>query len=75
MFTVNKKKKRLTTLDKSGCCYHITEEFSVIRNKPVKVYSMEEDAAIADEKRVRITTKTLTGGKWKTSVKYVKREE
>ena len=34
-----------------------------------------EDATIPDEKKVKITTKNLVGGKWKTSVKYVKREE
>ena len=75
MFEVDKAKKRLSTFDKSGCCYHITEEFAVVGNKPVKIRSVEEEVTPADDKRVRVTTKTLVGGKWKTTVKYVKREE
>ncbi len=75
MFTVDKEKKVLETFDKSGCCYHITERYSVIGNRPVKIYSFEEDANIADETKVKTTTKLFVGGKWKTTVKYVKREE
>lgn len=71
MFKVDKKQKRLSTLDKSGCCYHIAEEFIVAGNKPVKVRSVEEEYTGADE-RTKITTKVLVGGKWKTTVKYVK---
>ena len=75
MFEVDKQRKRLSTLDKSGCCYHIAEEFIVVGNKPVKVRSVEEDATIADDRKVKITTKTLVNGKWKTSVEYHLREE
>jgi hypothetical protein len=75
MFGVDPKRKRLSTLDKSGCCYHIAEEFIVVGNKPVKVRSVEEELAGTDDGRSRITTNTLVGGKWKTSVKYGKREE
>lgn len=75
MFTVDKKRKLLETFDKSGCCLHYTERYKVVANKPVKVFEEEEDATIPDEKRVKITTKTLVGGKWKKSVKYVKRED
>jgi len=73
MFEIDKKKKRLKTFDKSGCCYHIAEEFVVRENKPVRVLSVEEDLAGTDG-RAKITTKTLVGGKWKTSVKYGKRD-
>lgn len=72
MFEIDKKRKRLRTFDKSGCCWHITEEFSVVGNRPVKVFSEEEDATIAGDK-VKITTKTRVNGKWKTVVKYEKR--
>lgn len=75
MFEVDKAKKRLTIFDKSGCCWHVTEEYSVVRNRPVKVFVVEEDATIPDETKVKITTKTLVNGKWKTSVKYVPREQ
>ena len=74
MFEIDKKKKRLKTFDKSGCCYHIAEEFVVRGNKPVKVLSVEEDMAGTDG-RAKITIKTLAGGRWKTSVKYRKRDE
>lgn len=73
MFEVDKAKKRLRIFDKSGCCWHVTEEYSVIGNRPVKIFIEEEDATIADQTKVKITTKNLVGGKWKTSVKYVKR--
>jgi len=74
MFEVDKKKKQLSTFDKSGCCYHISEKYSVVNNRPYKVFSEEEDANIADEDKVRITTKTRIGGKWKTKIRYIKRE-
>ena len=75
MFDVDKKKKVLRIFDKSGCCWHVTEEYSVVNNRPVKTFVEEEDATIADEKKVKVTTKTLVKGKWQTKVKYVKREE
>ena len=75
MFEVDKKKKVLRTFNKSGCCFHTTEEYSVVNNRPKLVFSMEEDATIKDEKKVKLTTKTLVKGKWQTKVKYVKREE
>ncbi len=74
MFVVDEKKKTLLTFDKSGCCWHITERYSVVNNRPVKIFEEVEDATIPDDSKVKITTKTLVKGKWKTSVKYVKRE-
>ena len=75
MFEVDKDKKQLTTFNKDGCCWHTTEKYSVVNDRPVKVWEQTEDATIKDETKVKVTTKTLVGGKWKTSVKYVKREE
>ncbi|MEQ1603496.1 MAG: hypothetical protein ABL999_01355 [Pyrinomonadaceae bacterium] len=75
MFEVDKKRKRLSTLDKSGCCYHIAEEFIVVNNKPFKVRTVEEDATATDDRSTKITTKTRVGGKWKTVVTHGKREE
>lgn len=75
MFTVDKKNKTLETLDKSGCCWHITEQYSVVANRPIKIFEEVEDAMIPNQTKVKVTTKTRVGGKWKTSVKYVKREE
>jgi hypothetical protein len=75
MFTVDKGKKTLETFDKSGCCWHVTERYAVVGNRPVRVFKEVEDATIQDETKVKVTTKILDGGKWKTTVKYVKREE
>jgi hypothetical protein len=78
MFTVDKKKKVLRIFDKSGCCWHVTEEYSVVNNRPVKVFEEAEDATFengTDGKKVKITTKNLVKGKWQTKVRFVKREE
>lgn len=75
MFEVNKKTKTLQTFAKSGCCWHRTEEFKVAKNKPQKVLEITEDATIPDETKVKITTKKLVNGKWRTSVRRVKRTE
>ncbi|HEY0545730.1 MAG TPA: hypothetical protein VGC91_10165 [Pyrinomonadaceae bacterium] len=75
MFEVDATKKVLRTFDKSGCCFHVTEEFSVVNNRPRKILSIEEDATIADQTKVKVTTKTLVNGRWQTKVQYVKRIE
>jgi hypothetical protein len=77
MFTVDKKAKALETFDKSGCCYHITERYKVVNNRPVKVYSFEEDAAQAGkyEDKIVLTTKTRVGGRWKITVKVEDRDK
>jgi len=75
MFEADAKRKRLRTFSKSGCCLHVTEEFAVVNNQPKKVLEVVEDATIADEKRVKITTKRLVNGHWQRTVKYVARVE
>jgi len=76
MFTVDKKNKTLETFDKDGCCWHITELYKVVNNSPVKVFEEVEDAtADTNSKRVKVTTKQLVAGKWKTSVRYEKMEQ
>lgn len=75
MFDVLRGKKQIETFDKSGCCWHITERYDVVGGKPRKVFQMVEDATIRNKAKMKITTKSLAKGRWKTSVKYVKREE
>lgn len=75
MFEVDKTKKVLRVFSKSGCCWHQTEEYAVLANRPKKVFEQTEDATIADETKVLVTTKKLVGGKWQTTIKKVKREE
>ena len=67
------RRKRLRTFSKSGWCLHMTEEFVVVNNRPKKVLEIVEDATITDQKRVKITTKRLVGGRWRTTTKYVPR--
>lgn len=75
MFTVDKTEKTLETFDKDGCCWHITERYEVVAGKPRKIFEETEDGRIADLTKIRITTKKLVSGKWKSSSKLVKREE
>lgn len=72
-FDVDREKKILRTFDKSGCCWHKAEEYSVVNNRPRNVLEVIDDALIPDETRMKITTRRLVSGKWKTSVKYVSR--
>lgn len=69
---IDKKKRTFSTSNKDGCCWHITEKYDVVAGEPRKIYEMVEDAR--QGKKVKVTTKTLVGDKWKTSVKYVKAE-
>jgi len=75
MFEVDNKRKVLRTFSKSGCCWHQTQEFQVVANRPKKVLEVTEDATISDETKIAVTTKKLVGRKWRTSVKKVKREQ
>jgi hypothetical protein len=61
-FQVDPARKRLTTFAKSGCCYHVTEEYRVVRGAPVMVSRFTEDATGEDD--VVETTEGLRGGKW-----------
>ncbi len=74
MFEVDARQRVLRTSGKSGCCFHITEEFSVVKNRPRKVFEVIEDATIPDEKRVKITTRKLVNGRWRTRIKYEPRQ-
>jgi hypothetical protein len=66
LFFVDAKKKQLTAYSKSGCCYHETEVYKVIHDRPVLVEKIIEEASGDDEKGyvVVITTRKLVGGKW-----------
>jgi hypothetical protein len=70
-FQVDPVRKRITTFAKSGCCYHVTEEYRVVRGAPVMVSRFTEDAT--GEGDVLETTEGLRGGKWVTSTKRVPR--
>lgn len=71
MFEVDKRSKRIRVFDKSGCCIHITEEYTVSGNQPVKVLTVEEDATDSEKKKVKFTTKKLVNGRWQATVGYM----
>lgn len=74
LFTVDAKKKTLETFNKDGCCYHETTRYKIVNNRPQKVYVFIEDAGGGGD-TVELTTKTLVGGKWKTTVKRAKTKD
>jgi hypothetical protein len=73
MFEVDKKRKIISTFSKSGCCWHIAEEYKIVNDRPVKIFEEIEDATIPDDSKVKITTRRLVKGRWKTTVRYEKR--
>jgi hypothetical protein len=73
MFEVDPKKKVLRTFGKSGCCFHVTREFSVVSDRPMKVLEIIEDATIPNEKKTRLTIKRFINGHWHTTVRYERR--
>ena len=67
LFFPDAKKKRLTAYSKSGCCYHETDVFALVNNRPVLVEKVVEDATPwggAPEGFVLVTTKRRVGGRW-----------
>lgn len=73
LFSVNAKTKTLETFNKSGCCWHQTIRYSIVNNRPKKVYVFTEDAAGEDGVYMKlITEKLLKSGKWSKTTKRVK---
>jgi hypothetical protein len=66
LFSVDRKKKVLRTDQKSGCCMHEVQEYRVINNRPVMIYSVYEESMNGEY--VVTTIKRLVKGKWRTSV-------
>jgi hypothetical protein len=69
-FQVDPVKKRLITLAKSGCCFHVTEQLAVVAGKPRVVQRWTEDATGGDG-MVLLTEETLVGGRWRKSQRRV----
>ncbi len=44
MFQVDAKEKKLSTMTKSGCCWHQYSEFIVVNNKPKAIKIVEDEA-------------------------------
>src|SRR5205807_8541087 len=54
MFYLDTKKKVLETFDKSGCCWHIMEEFDVVNNRPRIVKEVVEVSLITGGTIVKV---------------------
>lgn len=68
MFNTDSERKRLITYAKSGCCWHITTEYSVLPQRGLfKVYELEEDATGGE--KVVVTKREFINDKWIKNVK------
>jgi hypothetical protein len=80
LFFPDPKRKRLTVHSKSGCCYHETEVYRMVRGRPVLVEKVTEEARGEgegdDDLIVTTTTKRRVGRRWvvRTKRERVKRE-
>src|ERR1044071_9624045 len=79
LFSPDPKKKRLSAYSKSGCSYHETQVYSLVRGRPVLVEQVTEEATgvgEGDEVLVTTTTKKRVGGRWvvRTKRERVKQE-
>lgn len=74
MFETDHKRKRISTFDKSGCCWHLKTEYSVIPKKGlVKVAEFEEDAT--EGEIVVVTTRKLIADKWSVKIEKHNRKD
>ncbi|GAA4163099.1 hypothetical protein GCM10022217_31680 [Chryseobacterium ginsenosidimutans] len=68
MFNTDSERKRLITYSKSGCCWHMTTEYSVLPQRGLfKVYELEEDATGGEN--VVVTKREFINDKWIQNVK------
>lgn len=68
MFNTDSERKRLITYSKSGCCWHMTTEYTVLPQRGLfKVYELEEDATGGE--RVKVTKKEFIDDKSITHIK------
>ncbi|ENV18246.1 XAC2610-related protein [Acinetobacter guillouiae] len=71
MFELDKKRKRIITFNKSGCCYHIRSEYQVVPRKGLLlVREFIEDATSPKGDQVEVTDRNLINGKWKEKTNY-----
>lgn len=69
-FQVDPRRRLLTTMAKSGCCWHETEEHEVVGGKPIVVHRLTQDA-MSDDHWVITTEETRVNGRW---TKHVTRD-
>lgn len=62
-FGVDPVKHQLTTLSKSGCCWHESSVYSVVKDEPVAIEHTVEQATESDEPFTY--TERMINGRWK----------
>jgi uncharacterized protein len=62
-FSVDSKKKHLTVLSKSGCCYHESTEYKVEHDAPIPVSRDIEDGTI-DKNYLVVSHQRYVDGEW-----------
>ncbi|MBN1611830.1 MAG: hypothetical protein JW940_34685 [Polyangiaceae bacterium] len=67
LFEVIPARKRIATFAKSGCCYHVTQQYEFVGTKPVMVARHIEDA-LGTEGFLVETTEDLVKGRWVRTV-------
>ena len=72
-FRVDETHQRLITLSKSGCCYHETTWYAVIRNRPVPV-SRTVDDRTSDDGYDYISRQRMVHGRWRGITRRVRKE-
>jgi hypothetical protein len=70
MFQVDTARRRLVTSAKSGCCFHATEEFEVVRDQP-ELRARHTEAVEPAGDRLVITDEHLIKGTWRTRSRTV----
>ena len=69
MFSVDRARHRLSTMTKSGCCWHQYSEYVVRNNRPEAVSIVEEDAMHLPY--VRVTTQKWNGKSMVSTTKTI----
>lgn len=67
---LNKKQKTIEAFTRSGCCFHETTRYKFVGNRLVKIYVHIEEWM--DSGKVKITTETLVGKKWRRKTKITR---
>jgi hypothetical protein len=62
-FEVNEQEKKISTMTKSGCCWHQYSDFIVKNNNPKKVRVVTEEYSLKEDgETLTITTEKLING-------------
>ncbi|HEY5239848.1 MAG TPA: hypothetical protein VIJ22_00215 [Polyangiaceae bacterium] len=67
MFGVDAKHRHITTIAKSGCCWHEWITYAVVRRALVPVATHTESIGFGEDNVLTTTDERLAGGRWRTT--------